>query len=464
MISARDISPVPRWLENTLLCIVLGLIVLRAMIIESPHIDQPQTRMFLSSEIVSLLISTVLLVCVGLWLFVSILCNRFRWRKTGFGIAVCVFIFAGVVSAVFASDKRAAVTDLITLATPMVGALLLVQLLTSTVRIRLALLLILSVGVAATIQCVDQKMESNEMLIAEYEADPVEFLQKQGIEPDGMEHWMYEHRLYSKDIRGFLMTSNSAASFFLLAVFAGLGLCLQVVRQKMSQEAMAALACYVLAFVTVLLGLFLTQSKGGIGAFMLGVILFVLLLVFGRTIWKQRRVVGIVALLVIVVGTGLVIAHGLHHGRLPGGTSMLVRWQYWESTAQMAKAILEGVREEGVEVKLMNITKTGRTAIMKEVLDAKALLIGSPTLNNGMYPTVADFLCYMKGLRPQGKIGLAFGSFGWGGGATKAIEEELKATGVEIIEPALHYQFLPDKEELNQCKELGKKVALRVKQ
>ena len=135
----------------------------------------------------------------------------------------------------------------------------------------------------------------------------------------------------------------------------------------------------------------------------------------------------------------------------------------WESTAQMAKAMLEGIREEGVEVKLMNITKTGRTSIMKEVLDAKALLIGSPTLNNGMYPTVADFLCYMKGLRPQGKIGLAFGSFGWGGGATKAIEAELKATGVEIIEPALHYQFLPDKEELNQCKELGKKVAVRVK-
>ena len=135
----------------------------------------------------------------------------------------------------------------------------------------------------------------------------------------------------------------------------------------------------------------------------------------------------------------------------------------WESTAQMAKAILEGIREEGVEVKLMNITQTGRTVIMKEVLDAKALLIGSPTLNNGMFPTVADFLCYMKGLRPQGKIGLAFGSFGWGGGATKAIEAELKATGVEIIEPALQYQFLPDKEEFNQCRELGKKVALRVK-
>ena len=97
MMPARDTSPAMRWLENTLLFIVLGLIVLRAMIIESPHIDQPQTRLFLSSEIVSLLTSTMLLACVGLWLFVSILCNRFHWRKTGFGVAVGVFIFAGYI-------------------------------------------------------------------------------------------------------------------------------------------------------------------------------------------------------------------------------------------------------------------------------------------------------------------------------------------------------------------------------
>jgi flavorubredoxin len=100
---------------------------------------------------------------------------------------------------------------------------------------------------------------------------------------------------------------------------------------------------------------------------------------------------------------------------------------------------------------------------MEEVLDAKALIVGSPTLNNGMYPTVADFLCYMKGLRPQGKIGVAFGSYGWGGGATKAIIEELKATGVEVVEPEIKYPFLPDKEELEQCKELGKRIASKVK-
>ncbi len=135
----------------------------------------------------------------------------------------------------------------------------------------------------------------------------------------------------------------------------------------------------------------------------------------------------------------------------------------WGSTEKMAKAILEGISEKGVEVKLMNITQTGRTEIMKEVIDAKAVLVGSPTLNNGMFPTVADFLCYFKGLRPQGKIGIAFGSYGWAGGATKAIIEELKATGVEIIEPEIKYQFLPDKEELEQCKELGKKIASQIK-
>lgn len=135
----------------------------------------------------------------------------------------------------------------------------------------------------------------------------------------------------------------------------------------------------------------------------------------------------------------------------------------WGSTEKMATAFLEGIQDEGVEVKFMNITKTGRTAIMREVLDAKALLVGSPTINNGMYPTVADFLCYCKGLRPEGKIGIAFGSYGWSGGATKAIIAELKATGVDVIEPEIKFQFLPDREELDRCKDLGRKIASRIK-
>lgn len=335
MTSAKDTSPAMRWLENMLLCILLGLIVLRTTIIETPHIDQLQTRLFLSSEIVSLLISSLMLACVVVWLLVSALRGQLRWRKTGFGIAVGVFIFAGILSACFASDKRAAVTDMVTLATPMLAGLFLVQLLTSAAKIRLALLLILAVGVAATVQCIGQRTVSNETLVEDYEADPTAHLNKMGIEPDSMEHWMYEHRLYSRDIRGFLMTSNSAASFFLLAVFAGLGLCLQAVGKKMSQEQLAALVCYGLVFGIVLFGLFLTQSKGGIGALILGLGLLVVLCVFGKAIWKRRLLFGVLLLLLIILVAGLVTSYGLEHGRLPGGNSMLVRWQYWQSAATM---------------------------------------------------------------------------------------------------------------------------------
>ncbi len=135
----------------------------------------------------------------------------------------------------------------------------------------------------------------------------------------------------------------------------------------------------------------------------------------------------------------------------------------WGSTEVMAKVLCESIAGEGIEVRMMNITQTGRTEIMKEVLDAKALLIGSPTLNNGMFPTVADFLCYLKGLRPQKKIGVAFGSYGWAGGATKAIIEELKATGIEVVEPEIKYQYLPSPDELNHCKNVGKNIASQIK-
>ncbi len=69
---------------------------------------------------------------------------------------------------------------------------------------------------------------------------------------------------------------------------------------------------------------------------------------------------------------------------------------------------------------------------MTEVFDAKRRGRGLPTLNNGLFPTVADFLCYMRGLKPQNKIGAAFGSYGWSGEAVKLIENELTDMKIEL--------------------------------
>ena len=136
----------------------------------------------------------------------------------------------------------------------------------------------------------------------------------------------------------------------------------------------------------------------------------------------------------------------------------------WNSTEMMANEIAEAVRTEGVEVKLLNLRKNTRSHIMKEMLDAAAFAVGSPTLNNGLFPTVGDFLVYIKGLRPQKKKAMAFGSYGWGGGAVKTIEQELKNAGIEVLEPGLQVRYRPYEKELEKCRKLGEQLAALAKE
>lgn len=135
----------------------------------------------------------------------------------------------------------------------------------------------------------------------------------------------------------------------------------------------------------------------------------------------------------------------------------------WGSTEKMAQALAEGITSEGVEVKVYNLTKSDRSDIVKEILDAGAILVGSPTLNNGIFPTVADFLCYLKGLKPKGRLGAAFGSHGWAGGAVKAIQQELSQAGIDVLDSDLAFKFVPDRDEIKKCIDFGKMIAKRVK-
>ena len=136
----------------------------------------------------------------------------------------------------------------------------------------------------------------------------------------------------------------------------------------------------------------------------------------------------------------------------------------WHSTERMAKAIVDGLVQEGVSVRMFDLATNHRSDIITEVLDAGALVIGSPTLNNGMLPRMADFLHYMKGLRPANKIGAAFGSYGWSGEAVRlinAIMEEMKFT---VIDPGIKVQYVPVHDDLKRCVELSRKVAKEFKE
>ncbi len=137
----------------------------------------------------------------------------------------------------------------------------------------------------------------------------------------------------------------------------------------------------------------------------------------------------------------------------------------WHSTEKMAEKIVEGLAEEGLAAKPFHLKYCDRSDVMTEVMDAKAIVVGSPTLNNNVFPTVMDMLVYMKGLKPRNKVAAAFGSYGWSGEAVKQISNELIAMKFDLIDdPGLKIQYVPDTDGLSACVEFGRRIGQAVKQ
>jgi anaerobic nitric oxide reductase flavorubredoxin len=136
----------------------------------------------------------------------------------------------------------------------------------------------------------------------------------------------------------------------------------------------------------------------------------------------------------------------------------------WHSTEFMTQAIARGVKDGGVDCRVLKLRATPFSVAVKEFWKSRGTLIGSPTLNNILFPTVAQFLTYLRGLRPKGRIVGAYGSFGWGGGAVKEIYETVKKMGLETVEPGPEVLFRPSFEEEQKCYEFGCSFAERVKE
>ena len=134
----------------------------------------------------------------------------------------------------------------------------------------------------------------------------------------------------------------------------------------------------------------------------------------------------------------------------------------WGSTDKMARAVGEGLSSGKVQVRLMPLGGVHRSEIAAEMLDAGALLIGAPTLNSQMYPSIADALMYLKGLRPQGLVGAVFGSFGWSGEGAENIGNILEEMQIELVEKPLGINYAPDAQDLERCYRLGVSVANRL--
>ncbi len=147
----------------------------------------------------------------------------------------------------------------------------------------------------------------------------------------------------------------------------------------------------------------------------------------------------------------------------PTNKAVVVYATMWHSTEMMAKAIAESMAREGVRVKLLSMNEVHRSEVIYEVLEAGALVVGSPTLNNNMLPQMADVMTYMKGLKPAHLVGAVFGSYGWSGESVRDLEAVLKEMKVEIVAEPLSVKHVPGADVLEKCSELGRTVAVELK-
>ncbi len=131
----------------------------------------------------------------------------------------------------------------------------------------------------------------------------------------------------------------------------------------------------------------------------------------------------------------------------------------WHSTDKMAAQITDGLASMGIEVKQMPLQHYHRSDVVTELLDSAGLVIGSPILNQEVYPSVAEFITYLRGLKKEGLIGGVFGSYGWSEGSFTKLEEGAKSLGLNLVAPALKSNFVPDEAKLKECFDFGVKIA-----
>ncbi len=134
----------------------------------------------------------------------------------------------------------------------------------------------------------------------------------------------------------------------------------------------------------------------------------------------------------------------------PDEYAIVVYDSMWHSTEAMALQIAEAFMECGIPMRLFDLKVNHISDIMTEVLSAKYIAVGSPTLNMTYMPTVAGFLCYMRGLAPKGRIGIPFGSYGWAPAGPNQVASVLEGCGFEMPFGTLTHQWTEDEDGLDE--------------
>ncbi len=323
-------------LEYVLVTVCLGTaaayIVFNAGVIVQPA-GEPIN---LAGKLYGLSAAGILLLVPVVWLVCSFWRGRLSYYLTGIEWPLLLLCAGGVVGIMVAADKRAAINCSAEIVAPVCMAVFLVQVLTCRRRVNVVLGVIAAMGVVTVIYSTFQFLWLNDMVIKQYENNPQEILAKLNIQQGSFKQMLFENSLYSKDVRGFFTTGNSAGSFLLLALSSAVVLLLDKVKSyrfnsaKLYEVLTRAAAAGIIAF-----GIFISHSKGATAGLIVAAAMLAGYVCFGGWAAIHKKKILVFVLICIIAGTFVVVVYGVTYDRLPGGTSMLVRWQYWRAAGQM---------------------------------------------------------------------------------------------------------------------------------
>jgi flavodoxin short chain len=129
------------------------------------------------------------------------------------------------------------------------------------------------------------------------------------------------------------------------------------------------------------------------------------------------------------------------------------------NTKKMADAIAEGADSRGANANVVSFYDVD----MNDLKDADAIALGSSTFWYKMHDAMDKFITRLEKEGIKGKVGAAFGSYGWSGEAPIQIADRMRAMGMKVIDPVLRVQWQPDDKDLKECERLGKDIAKAMK-
>ena len=149
--------------------------------------------------------------------------------------------------------------------------------------------------------------------------------------------------------------------------------------------------------------------------------------------------------------------------QVPRDSAVVLFDTMWEGTRRMADAVGDGLAQEGVPYVLCRMGSADRNDVVTKIFEAKAVVVGSPTVNRGLIPTIMPIMEELKGLRFKNKIGAAFATYGWSGESLPIIEKHLEACGIPLVSKGVKALWVPSEEDIQKCVALGREVGKAVK-